>query len=606
MKDQKFEAGIEKLSTYFDKNVKYLVPGFQRWYTWEQKTHWEPLWKDIVMLSENHMDSGSQVSTSHFMGAVILKQNSTKSGSKIEIRTIIDGQQRFVTWQIAIVAICSALKDKGLANFKSVAIQNQMNQLISELEKFIYNSKCAQNDKYKLDLSKSDFDVYKEILNNDISTKSSALSKCYSYFSKEVNSWLDGEEKNIAKKATALKDSLIEKILICSIDVPPNENEYMIFESMNARGKPLTEWDKVKNLYLSTANLNDIDTEQFYTDFLKEFDNDWWKDKIDRYLNYWLEIELNQDVPSTKVYYEFSRYINNKPAKIESVVKSFRYYSEIFEKIEKPNTEEPDEHPYNQFYYRRNKLNIRATTPVMMELYEIFVAKRSDYTGFTDATKIIDSFIFRRYILGHSTRRYGKLFTKLLNKINSHNANSFTAKELITSFKVLREEGIEYDWPTDEQVINKLIDDEIVLSNNVIRVILEAIEHSLRPSDSSYKDLNDKLTIEHILPQDDTYWPLPGINDEKNEREIREKRKNQIGNLTLASREKNSRLSNAKWNEKQEIYKDDNLYLTSDLNNFCDEGEWSENAILERSEYLADIICQIWPYGDKCIGQKSQ
>lgn len=606
MKDIKFTAGIKKLSSYFEINAKYLIPDFQRWYTWEQKTHWQPLWKDITMLAEKQTKSGNQVLTSHFMGAVILKENSTESsGEIVSKRTIIDGQQRFVTWQIAIVAICSVLKDKGLVNFKSNAVQDQMQQLTSELEKYIYNLKCTQDDKYKLNLSQSDFNVYKEILNNDVTDKNSALSKCYSYFSKEVNSWLEGEEKDIAKKAIALKDSLIDKIIICSIDVPPNENEYMIFESMNARGKPLTEWDKVKNLFLSTANLNDIDTEQFYADFLKEFDYDWWKDKIDRYLNYWLEIELNQDVPSTKIYYEFSRYINNKPVDIESVVESFKYYSKIFEKIEKPNTNEPDEHPHNQFYYRRSKLNIRATTPVMMKLYEIFVDKRSDYAGFTDATKIIDSFIFRRYILGHTTRRYGKLFTKLLSEINSHDANSFTAKELITSFKALRKEGIEYDWPTDEQVIDKLRDDEIVLPNNVIRVILEAIEHKIRPPNSSYETLYSKLTIEHILPQDDTNWPLPGINDAENERDTREKRKNQIGNLTLASKENNSKLSNATWNEKQKIYKCDNLYLTNNLNCFCDEKGWSEDAIVERGEYLANIICKIWPYEDKCIGEES-
>ena len=606
MNDTEFTAGCEKLSHYFEENAKYLIPDFQRWYTWEQKTHWEPLWKDITMLAEKQTEGGNQVLPSHFMGAVILKINSTESSGKIlNKRTIIDGQQRFLTWQIVVVAIWSVLEDKRKANFESTAIQNQVQRLTSELKKYIYNLNCTQDDKYKFNLSESDFNVYKEILDNNISDKSNALSKCYSYFSKEVNSWLEGEEKDIAKKAKALKDSLIDKIIICSIDVPPNENEYMIFESMNARGKPLTEWDKVKNLFLSTANLNDINTERFYTDSLKEYDNDWWKDKIDRYLNYWLEIKLNQDVPSTKIYYEFSRYISNESVDIESEVESFNYYSKIFEKIENPNTDEPDEHPHNQFFYRRSKLNIRSTTPVMMKLYEIFVDKRSDYAGFTDATKIIDSFIFRRYILGHTTRRYGKLFTKLLSEINSHDANSFTAKELITSFKALRKEGIEYDWPTDEQVIDKLRDDEIVLPNNVIRVILEAIEHKIRPPNSSYETLYSKLTIEHILPQDDTNWPLPGISDAESERDTREKRKNQIGNLTLASKENNSKLSNAKWSEKQEIYKDDNLYLTNNLNDFCDEGEWSEKAIIERGEYLANIICKIWPYEYKCIGEES-
>jgi len=91
------------LKTLFQKNVRYVVPTFQRPYVWNQEDQWKPLWDDVRNTAERYLDQldaveGNRVvaaerSPSHFMGAVVLQQQPTVA-AELEVRHVIDGQQR--------------------------------------------------------------------------------------------------------------------------------------------------------------------------------------------------------------------------------------------------------------------------------------------------------------------------------------------------------------------------------------------------------------------------------------------------------------------------------------------------------------------------------
>ena len=69
-------------------SVKYIVPGFQRDYDWDQD-QWEELWADIETLDEEHY---------HYMGYIVLQR---KGQHEFEV---IDGQQRLVTLSLIVLA----------------------------------------------------------------------------------------------------------------------------------------------------------------------------------------------------------------------------------------------------------------------------------------------------------------------------------------------------------------------------------------------------------------------------------------------------------------------------------------------------------------------
>ena len=79
----------------FELDVRYVVPLYQRPYVWDEDKQWEPFWDDVVTLLE-HQESGEGHHYTHFLGAVVLEQE-TSSPGEIPVFTVIDGQQRLTT-----------------------------------------------------------------------------------------------------------------------------------------------------------------------------------------------------------------------------------------------------------------------------------------------------------------------------------------------------------------------------------------------------------------------------------------------------------------------------------------------------------------------------
>jgi uncharacterized protein with ParB-like and HNH nuclease domain len=75
---------------------RLMVPLFQRRYVWNEAAQWEPLWQDIVRVSERRVTRSQEKPEPHFLGAVVVQQLPHSMG-KLPVRTIIDGQQRLTT-----------------------------------------------------------------------------------------------------------------------------------------------------------------------------------------------------------------------------------------------------------------------------------------------------------------------------------------------------------------------------------------------------------------------------------------------------------------------------------------------------------------------------
>src|SRR5690349_12914677 len=95
------EANTRHLERIFDQTIQYQVPLFQRPYVWSEDANLAPLWEDIQDLLEKQL-SGRKAHP-HFLGAVVLEQLPNQTGS-IESRQVIDGQQRFTTLQLFLIA----------------------------------------------------------------------------------------------------------------------------------------------------------------------------------------------------------------------------------------------------------------------------------------------------------------------------------------------------------------------------------------------------------------------------------------------------------------------------------------------------------------------
>ena len=102
-------TSTNNFSTIIGNNKRFMVPKFQRDYSWDSE-QWDDLWQDVETMISDEDD--------HYMGYLVLQTEDDKN------YLIIDGQQRFTTVTILILAAIKCIK-----NFVEGGIDVEDNQL---------------------------------------------------------------------------------------------------------------------------------------------------------------------------------------------------------------------------------------------------------------------------------------------------------------------------------------------------------------------------------------------------------------------------------------------------------------------------------------------
>ena len=73
------------------------------------------------------------------------------------------------------------------------------------------------------------------------------IHKAYQYLRQKIQ---DGDSDGNPIDASRLLDTIEHKLVIVNINLSETEDPYLIFESLNAKGSPLTQADLVRNYFL--------------------------------------------------------------------------------------------------------------------------------------------------------------------------------------------------------------------------------------------------------------------------------------------------------------------------------------------------------------------
>ena len=111
---------------------------------------------------------------------------------------------------------------------------------------------------------------------------------------------------------------------------------------------------------------------------------------------------------------------------------------------------------------------------------------------------------------------------------------------------------------------------------SIIRRIFAIINSTLGTGELTF-DTN----IEHILPQKPQTW---GLSEDEVANYV-----NNIGNLTLIQKQLNSRMGNKPFSEKLPLLLESEIKVNSTVEGHLVDGEWTEEGIRNRAEYLASI-----------------
>lgn len=610
------DAGKHTVKELFQKDVRYIIPTFQRPYVWEQEKQWEPLWEDIRNLAERYSESLIQAKSdtqeedennhearaekktgTHFLGAIVLQQAPT-SIAEIERRDVIDGQQRILTLQILLDAAQEVIEDEGFSKEAK-----QLRKLVLNDEDF-----AEGDDVFKLWPTSGDRDAFRVAMRNGVDThpfKDSLVVQAHEFFSIQIKEWLrSDDEEERQTKAHSLNTALIGLLELVVIDLKTNDDAYVIFETLNARGTPLLASDLVKNFILQTASAKGIDTNEIYENNWKHFEDSWWREdirqgrlirpRIDVFLNYWLIARTQDEVQSHEVFPIFRKYVDVSKLSIVEIVRDIQHVGQTYRKLDTFT-------PYSTegtFLYRWDVMQAGVATPFLLQLFSTEERQLSPERK-ERCIKALESYLVRRMICRMTTKDYNRLFLDIIQRVDK---NLQIADELLIDY--LQGQTSESRlWPSDSELTKALFDLPLyrLLTRGRLRFVLEALEDALRTEKAEDRHApRNSLTIEHVLPQSwQEHWAITDVeNPEKYMKRVaeRDRLKHTLGNLTLVTNKLNPSLSNSPWKQKQEgLQEHSTLFLNKALLKKWGDAQFIETEIGERGKELAQLACSIWP-----------
>ena len=549
------EASPARVIQYFNGEKQNLIPLFQRPYTWKEN-NWQTLWDDLMVQYEVG-DTGT-----HFMGAIVsLPARSIPVG--VSKYLIIDGQQRLTTVSLLLCALRDCLDSISASRIQEVYLTNRFRD---------------PEDTLKFLPTQADRDMYRNIaLDRQVPPKSKdvRMAAAYHFFKKKLTKSTDLNDDPIDPAKVLI--TLEQCLQVVMINLGDDDDPYLIFESLNFKGEPLTQGDLVRN-YLLMRFRHSIsaggEQERVYSRYWIPLENMLQSD-LPEFLRHYM-MKNGDDIKKGGIYAAIKKKLKdmNSTEAVEAEAESMLRFGEFYSKFLLPAQEETAK--VRDCLENIKELKVKTSYPLLLRLFD---ARQSGYLSNVDLEKclrLIESFVVRRAVCGAPTNPLNKLFIQWAKNFPNTDHVQWLHRSLSTG-------GGRSRFPKDTEFVEAFMN-QAQYGRGSTRFILCRLEQSFQHKETV--DLST-ATIEHILPQTLTQeWKdALGLEPEK----VHTTFVNTFGNLTLTSY--NSELSNLPFLEKKS--KLENTHI--ELNRWVlQQSRWGVPEIEERAKSLLDIAKKIW------------
>lgn len=619
------KANAVALTALFERKMRLEVPLFQRQYVWSLEQQWEPLWEDISRKFSEFL-SGRLDAPVHFLGAIVLDQKQTPA-THVERRMVIDGQQRLTTLQIFMAA------------FKDFCRASAADALAEECESFTLNKGMMPDpevDKFKVWPTKLDRQPF---IDSVTSGGPESLQKLYplvykkyarkpdprprivdaylffyrqldEYFTEMLADSKSDTQQEISVLLEQCFQALKNSLLVVAIDLEPEDDAQVIFETLNARGEPLLPADLLRNyIFLRAARLNEPQ-EELYKKFWEPFDDDFWRETVsqgrinrprsDLLMQHYLASKQGIDIPIKHLYAEYRHWIEKmKPfATVRDELISLKNNRENFRNL----LTAQKGRPFSSLGSFLSAFDIGTAYPLLLAL----LSSEIEDEELEKVCNTIESYLLWRAVCGLTNKNLNRVFLSLTRLIS----RSQPSLDLVSKY-LLELRGDSAEWPSVESFYVAWTNADIYhrFSNPKISYVLLRLNDHFSTVKNESVDIVGSLTVEHLMPQQwEENWKLrsglSGMTFEemfdsdnedprKLETEARERIIHTFGNLTLLTSALNAAASNSAWEvKKAEIVKNTLLPITLDP---ISQKFWTEDHISDRSNQMFKSALSIWP-----------
>lgn len=594
----------------------YRIPKYQREYTWGIND-WDALFNDVT--DNEH---------GYFLGSYICVNSGSLNGTILEV---IDGQQRFSTLMLLLTALYEKLSEHkdDMDDDDRNDLANLRSELANKKQTFAVNGKKKTEYKQRLFLQKQNMNdedfsyiLYDNGIITDPKTKplnfgNRRIAKAYRHFGKLIEDEvveIRNENPNITEVGVLF--GIVRKFetaVLVGIEVDTNKDAYMLFESLNHRGVPLSALDLIKNTLIAQAeDASDADNSyekwKYILNCVGQDDYSVQERFFRQYYNAFRE-ELNEPYPKTDKRY-YLGYLATRTTLLDIYEKMIKddyklFLDDLSEKAERysvivNNSDETHE-------YTDTLLDLSRISGAPSYILLLYLMSNQNVLNLTDKDlneiiKVLITFFVRRNVTDvPNTRKLTQLFMDIIAEVKLLHGNSIV--------QVVRDKLQAVSAP-DSLFEDKLRGPVYDENPEAARFVLCSIEaqHQTKEiySDLWSRDNNKKYvwTIEHIFPEGENV-PAPWVQmiadgDIALAKQHRANYVHTIGNLTITGYNQN--LSNMSFEQKRdrtskdktkEIGYKNGLYLNKSVVN---QTEWTVDKIKSRTDELVKILMDMYKW----------
>ncbi len=569
LEGKNMKANDTQIRVFLEGSKQFIIPLFQREYVWGKKDL-ERLWEDIQETETNYYKMEH-----HFFGSFVTMLTDGGASTVSEF-TVVDGQQRLTTIYIILATIRERIIELNPEHITKF-----------EIDDYYLLNQHHPHHKYKLVPTQNDRNIFFSIMEGkEIKESKNRIFKTYSFFKGKFN------EINEIERLDLIKNTILSNFSIVDITLEENDDPYLIFETLNGTGVPLTQSDLVRN-YLF-MKLNPKNQQKSYKNIwlplhtLIEGDKESESKrqvrdkKMDSFIRHYLAMDGN--LPTfNRLYTTFKGFLDKNAMTEDGVIKimeKLKRFAEYYSKFLYPKTEK--ENALRIYFDKFNRLDSTTAYPLLLKLYDDYKNPNVEFfiEDFVDCLQAIETFVVRRNVCGIPVNALNSYFPRIYGSLDKSN--------ITQSLKETLANGTGTQRMPEKNEFRKCLK-ESTSYKKVFRYILEEIERY--PENKEMVKLSE-MQIEHIMPQVISKEWKKDLGEEWEF--IQNKHLESIGNLTLTGY--NQEYSNKTFKEKRDLpngFKNSGLKLNRHLSQ---QREWGKKQIQDRSSELAKIALDIWKF----------
>ncbi len=555
------KASEAKLLGFLQKSSQFIIPIYQRTYSWTDKQS-RQLWDDILR-------AGSSDSIAvHFIGSIVYVEQGLSQVTHRAPMLVIDGQQRLTTVSLLIEALARAIgeEDEPVDGFSA-----------AKLREYYLTNRLERGDRYfKLLLSQTDNASLKAVIKHTEQPQEPSLRVTQNF---ELFTELLAEQMgDLAPVCRGLAKLVVVDIALSR----DQDNPQLIFESMNSTGKELSQADLIRNFILMglEPGLQTRLYEEYWRPMELDFGQEAYGTQFDSFMRHYLTV-CTGDIPREREVYEaFKDYSRTTPvqgAGIEALVNEIRAFASYFCALALGREQDV---ALGLAFQDLRELKVDVAYPLLLELYHDYATGTLSAADLAAAVRLVEAYVFRRAICAIPTNSMNKTFATFGKVLRKDRYLESIQAHLLTLPSYRR-------FPSDDEFRRDLQTRDLYNFRSRSYWLRRLENHGRKE-----RVPVDEYTIEHILPQNPD---LPAAWKQALGPEwqrMQQQWLHTLGNLTLSGY--NAEYSDRPFAEKRDMkggFKESPLRLNAGLGQL---DAWNAAAIQERARRLADQALAVW------------